>query len=157
MTSYLEKITVSSACEQCQKAVEKESINPIFTWIGYSACTYGEGLSVTQGYRVDQASVQAYLTYAPDFDFGALAAVNKEGAVMAPKIGDAGVLVGSLLKTANDYLDIKITGIPAGHENTLIIFCLYVTVGEEIYYIDNEACSNTVSGVCYNDVLKING
>lgn len=155
--SYLEAITVGDYCKQCKKATVKETINPIFTWIGYSACTYGEGLSMTQGYRIDNEAAAAFLEYVPDFDFGIIATVNKSGEAIAPKLGDAGVLTGEFVKDANNYLDIKIKGIPTGHEDTLIVFCAYVIADGEIYYIDNEASGSSVLGVSYNDVLKMNG
>ena len=155
VASYFEAITVGCSCTRvgCGIGIVEETIDPIFTWKGYSACTFGTGFSITQGYTVNQAAIDAYLVYAPDFFFGVLAAVNESGEEIAPRVGDAGVLTGEFVKNANDYLDIKVTGIPETHINTKVVFCVYVTVGEEVYYLDNNITAKTVCGVSYGDVI----
>ena len=153
--SYFGTITVSAPCDVdgCNECITVDTIAPIFTWKGYSACTFGEGYSVVQGYYVNQTAINDYLVYAPDFDYGVLATVNKTGEAITPKAGDDGVLSGDFVKGANDYLDIKVTGIPAGHENTPVVFCVYVTVGDKVYYLDDEKTTESIVGKSYNDIL----
>ena len=152
--SYFSTITLNSTCtvDGCTAKGKVGEIAPIFEWKGYSACTFGEGLSVVQGYTVNQAAINEYLAYAPDFDFGVLATVNNSGSAIAPKIGDANVITGEFVKDANDYLDIKITGIPADKGDALVVFCVYVTVGEDMFYLDGDKCANTVIGASYNQI-----
>ena len=96
------------------------------------------------------------LGISPDFNYGILATVNKGDSAITPKIGDENVLTGNFSKTENDYLDIKVTGIPATEGDTKIVFCVYVTVGEDMYYLDNEQTSKSVLGISYNSVVALN-
>ena len=153
---YFGEIGKGIACDKCKETKVTSTINPIFTWKGYSAPTYGDGYSVVQGFYVDQDAIAEYMVYAPDFNYGILATVNKGDSAITPKIGDENVLTGNFSKTENDYLDIKVTGIPATDGDTKIVFCVYVTVGEDMYYLDNEQTSKSVLGISYNSVVALN-
>jgi hypothetical protein len=150
---YFDTICIDEACTVCNTVTIDKDIAPIFTWKGYSASTFGEGYSVVQGFYVNQASIEEYIVYAPDFNYGILATVNKTGEAITPKVGDDNVLTGNFVKGANDYIDIKLTGIPVGHEETFVVFCVYVTVGEKLYYLDNEKTTENIVGVSYNSIL----
>ena len=62
-------------CERCEDVNKDEKIDALFTSKGYSACTYGDGLSVTQEFVVNHDAINAYKAYKPDFDFGIIATV----------------------------------------------------------------------------------
>ena len=149
--SYLAQGLHKIDCARCN-AVDEIVTDALFVWKGYSACTFGEGFSVTQGYLVNHEAIEAYSVYATDFDFGIIATVNTTGGGIAPKLGDENVLTGTFVKNANDYLDIKLTGIPADKGDALVVFCVYVTVGEDMFYLDGDKCANTVIGVSYNQI-----
>ena len=149
---YFGAISIVESCSVCATKTVDESVAPIFEWKGYSACTFSENFSITQGYVVNSAAAEKYAEYQESFDFGVLATVNKTGAAITPKVGDDNVVSGVFVKDANDYLDIKVKGIPADQADTLIVFCIYVTDGENVYYLDNGKCDTTVLGKSYNDV-----
>lgn len=54
---------------------------------------------------------------------------------------------GSLSKTPNSYIDIIVSGITQANAYTYVVFCLYVTDGTNMYYLDNETTSTTVTGL----------
>ena len=68
-------------------------------------------------------------------------------------VGDEGVLSSNFDKKKNDYLDIKITGIPLDRGDALVVFCVYVTVGENVYYLDGDKTADSVLGTSYNDIV----
>jgi hypothetical protein len=72
-------------------------------------------------------------------------------------IGDNNVLNGSFVKDANDYITIKMSGIPMGYEETHLIFCVYARTGEKLYYLDNGETKESVAGKSYNEVIALNG
>lgn len=53
----------------------------------------------------------------------------------------------SLSKTSNSYIDIIVSGITQANADTYVVFCLYVTDGTNMYYLDNETTSTTVTGL----------
>ena len=153
--SYFDVISICDMCTQCGERLVSEEIAPIFEWMGYSACTFGKTYSITQGYYVNQDSVAAYKEYAPDFDYAILAAVNtEEKEDFEPKPGEQGVLTGTFIKNANDYLDVKVSGIPADKGDALVVFCVYVKVNGEIFYLDGGVMGTTVMGVSYNSIAN---
>jgi hypothetical protein len=150
--SYLAQGVHKIDCARCN-AVDEIVTDALFVWKGYSACTFGEGFSVTQGYVVNHKAVEAYKAYATDFDFGVIATVNQTGEAISPKLGDENVIVGNFVKDANDYLDIKLTGIPADKADAVVVFCVYAIVGEDMFYLDGDTCAKTVIGTSYNQIV----
>ena len=147
-------IGIGDACAKCGVGQAMSTIAPLFTWKGYSVCTFGEVFSVTQGYFVNNDAVDAFVAYVPDFDFGVLATVNTGTTAIKPMVGDEGVLSGTFDKKANEYIDIKVVGIPSTNLDTNIIFCVYVVVNGEVSYLDNNSTLSEVTGVSYNSLLK---
>ena len=153
VNSYFEEIGIGDTCANCGKNAVKETIAPIFEWQGYSVNTFGDTYSVTQGYKINKASIEAYKKYAADFDFGVLAIANLEGKEISPSLDEAFLTIFN--NTANDFIDIKLDGITKETKDTCIVFCVYVTVGGELYYLDNGVSSKTVVGVSYNKALEL--
>ena len=153
---YFGTIEIGDHCtvNGCGKTVIEKTVAPIFEWKGYSICTFGDVYSVTQGYLINKESVRLYTEYASDFDYGVLATVNTSGEAIKPMVGDAGVLSGEFNKDVNDYLDIKVIGIPEAHLDTLIVFCVYVVDGGKVSYLDNDSTLSEITGVSYNSLLS---
>lgn len=152
VTSLFEKIIVGDTCKNCGSKDIKETINPIFKWNGYSASTFGDTLSVVQGYFVDHDALRAYMVYNPSFEYGFVATVNHEKEAISPVAGEANVISHKLTNGINNYIDIKAVGIPLDRGDTLIVFCVYALVDNEIYYLDNGKSDKTVLGYCYDDI-----
>ena len=56
-------------------------------------------------------------------------------------------------KTANSYIEVKVTGIPADFYGTPIVFCIYATEGDKFYYLDNGNTTDTIVGSAYNEFV----
>ena len=153
---YFAAIKIACPCsvEGCTATMQAGTINPLFSSKGYSAKTFGEGLSLVQAYEIDREAIETYKTFVPDFDFGILAYANVDGAAVTPVPGGDKVIDIVFDNMANDYVEIKLTGIPESERNTLIVFCAYVTVGDKVYYLENGTTADSAYGVCYNDFVE---
>ena len=54
-----------------------------------------------------------------------------------------------------DYADIKVSGITEENTGKGVVFCMYVTDGEGIYYLDGGVTSENVTPKSYLDILEI--
>ena len=154
---FFSTISVRCPCsvEGCLVTVEKSQIAPIVEAKGYSASTFGETLSVTQGFYVNQDALDTYLEYVGELEIGLVATVNVDKTEFAPDFESAKVTVAKLDAIIHSYIDIKITGIPTDKSDALIVFCMYITVDENTYFLDGGVTGKTVLGKSYTDVLAI--
>ena len=149
--SYLENGKIITVCtnEGCPYRVE-ESVPALFECRGISVKTFGDDLGIIQGYFVNRAAIEEYKEYSADFDFGLLAYANTIGTAVSPKPGDYKVVDVIFDKMANDYVEIKITGIQSEHESTPIVLCIYVFEKGAYSYVDNGVVSDSVVGTACN-------
>lgn len=152
--NYLEKGVLAGLCPICSSPLQGEEVPALFTSMGVSAKTFGDGIGLVQGYYVNMAAIEAYRVYAPDFNFGVLAYANILGTECAPKPGDDKVVDVIFDNAANSYIEVKVTGIPADFLNTPIVFCIYAIDGGKLYYLDNGTTSETVVGTSYESMDK---
>lgn len=153
--NYFEMGFETIVCAECEatKNNDAATAQALFVWKGYSVSTFGETLSMTQGFVINGMALEAFKNASPDFEFGLIAAGNKTNEAISPDLsGDLCIQQG---KIAHDYFDIKITGITQEHMDSRIIFCAYVKVGDKVYYLDNNATSEAVTGFSYNEVLAM--
>ena len=151
-TDFFQMGFKTTMCEcGAELASETATEAPLFESLGYSACTYSKGLSITQGFKVNDSAIEAYKAYAPDFTFGVLATVNNKGEAYAPSLESENVVSKEFAQIVNDYIDIKVTGIPADKADALVVLCAYVKVGGKTLYLDNGVCGETVVGISYNE------
>ena len=150
---YFSTCTVIEQCTVCATKTVEEAINALFVSKGVSAKTFGTDIGLVQGYEINKAAIDAYKEYAPDFDFGVLAYANVKGDVVTPKPGDDKVVDVAFDRTANNYLEVKITGIPADFLNAPIVFCVYAKDGEKFYYLNDGTTAENVVGYAYNDII----
>ena len=130
------------------------TIDPLFVCKGVSAKTFGDDIALIQGYDINREAITEYKKYFADFDFGILAYANKDGAACQPKPGDDKVVDIVFDNMANDYIEVKLTGVPADNQDVALVFCIYVTEGEKFYYIDDGAMAESVVGKSYNDITE---
>ena len=153
MNGYFEEIIIGDACVTCGSLETKSTIDALFVSMGISAKTFGADIGLVQGYQVNKTAIDAYKAYVPDFDFGVLAYANVGGEAVAPKPGEDKVVDIVFDNAANSYIEVKVTGIPAGFLNAPIVFCIYATEGEKFYYLDNGNTTETIVGSSYNEIL----
>ena len=151
---YFAEIEFATVCNRCANKTVNSTIPAILESKGYSACTFGEGLSITQGYWVNTTAMEAYKVYAPDFAFGVLATVNNEGEAYAPSLESENVVSKEFAQIVNDYIDVRVTGIPTDKADALIVLCAYIKVGGKTLYLDAGVCGETVIGISYNEANK---
>ena len=151
---YFSSACAVESCSVCQTKTIDETIAAIFEWRGYSVSTYGETRSITQGFGINREALEAYKVYVPSFDFGIFATVNKTGGEYAPSLDDADVVVVKFDRSANDLIDVKVTGIPLDKTDALIVLCAYATEEGNVYYLDGGKTGETVTGVSYNDIVN---
>ena len=153
--NFFKDIVFLDACTVCGSGAIDESltIGALFISKGVSAKTFGADIGLVQGYEINMAAIDAYKAYAPDFNFGVLAYANVDGTAVAPKPGDNKVVNIVFDNTANCYLEVKVTGIPADYLGTPIVFCIYATEGDKFYYLDNGNTTDTIVGSAYNEFV----
>ena len=149
---YLGDFAVVEQCSVCQTKTVDEAILPLFTSKGYSAKTFGDSMGLVQGYEINKDAINEYKSFITDFKFGLLAYANVIGGEVAPLPTDSGVVDVIFDSMANNYIEISVVGIPSTHADTAFIFCIYVTEGENIYYIDNGETKTATQGVSYNEL-----
>ena len=150
---YFDACTIIEQCTVCATKTIEEAISALFTSKGVSAKTFGTDIGLVQGYEINKTSIEAYKAYAPDFDFGVLAYANVAGGEVAPKPGDDKVVDIVFDNMANNYIEVKVTGIPANFLNAPIVFCVYAKDGEKFYYLNDGATTESVVGYSYNEII----
>ena len=153
MTSYFEAVGIGDSCANCGKSDVKSTIDALFVSKGISTKTFGTDIGLVQSYEVNRTAIEAYRKYVTDFDFGVLAYANVGGTAVAPKPGDDKVVDIVFDNMVNDYIEVKVVGIPSKYIDTAIVFCIYATEGEKHYYLDNGHMTETVLGHSYNGIL----
>ncbi len=154
--NYFEEILIGNSCTRCLTDIidSTKTIAPLFVCKGYTASTYGDTFAVAQGFSVNNEAIAKYMEYAPDFEYGLIAAGNNTDEAVSPSLDSDWCIPQG--KIAHDYFDIKVAGITKDYADSNIIFCAYVKVGEKVYYLDNYETSEQLTGISYNDVVAMN-
>ena len=153
---YFGNGTYSCDCtnEGCEIIDAYEIREALFMSKGISAKTFGDGIGLVQGYVLNKKAILSYKAVNADFDFGILAYANLEGVASMPKPGDDKVVDIVFENMANDYIDVKIVGIPDSFKDTPIVFCIYVTDNGSFYYLNDGVTTDSVVGNTYAEFLK---
>ena len=156
--SLIEKGIKSQACQNpdCLVANDGIELEPIVVCLGYSVSKFGTP-SVTQGFLINEESLDEYISAGNSFDFGLVAgAVSvstnepleiKDGTVSL-KQGIKAIAVWSN-KLSTDAFEIKITNLTSEHFNTLFILEMYVVANGKIMYISEGDESDVAHAVTY--------
>ena len=151
---YLDAFAVIEQCAVCGTKTLDEAIDALFTSKGYSAKAFGDSIGLVQGYGINKDAINEYKQFIADFDFGILACANVNGGEISPLPTDSGVIDVTFNNMANNYIEISVVGIPSDHTDTAFIFCIYVTEGDRIYYIDNGTMKTATQGISYNSLIS---
>ena len=144
--NYFDMGYVLNACYCGEKlCAATATLAPIFESRGISVPTFdGAEAAVTQGIKVNREALAVF----SDVDFGLVVDVNVSGEAYCPISN--GATTKSLLNSAFDYFDVKVSGIPSEYGDLAIVFCAYVTIDGQLSYLDNGETVTTVTGVSYN-------
>ena len=149
---YFSPSRVTVVCSVCSTMTNSGDFGPLFVCKGISAKDFGNGAGLIQGYEVDKTAIAAYKALVPDFDFGVLACANAGGGEIAPKPTDKNVVDITFDNMANNFIEIKVVGIPEENVDTPVVFCIYVEIGGTFYYLDNGSTKTSVTGVSYGSM-----
>ena len=138
----------NSGCTVIDVTKEKEAL---FTSVGYSAKTFGDDIGIIQSYGINKEAIEEYKGYS-DFDFGIMAFANVSGKEVTPKPGDDKVVDIVFNNMANDYIEVKVVGIPTEYGDAAIVACIYAVDNGTFRYADNGTTSETVVGKSYNEL-----
>ena len=150
---YFNKGAHKIDCARCD-TVDEVEVDALFVDKGYSACTFSTGYSITRGYAINKTAIEAYKAYAPDFEIGVVIAVNQGKEAFVPDFESEKVINAKFNATANDYIDVKVTGIPADKAEALIVLSAYVIDGGKTYFLENGVTSESVVGIDYASAPK---
>ena len=153
VSNYFDVICVNDKCSVCSIDKLKETISPLFENKGVSAKTFGDDIALVQSYGINKAAISTYKNYVADFDFGILAYANNGGTACQPKPGEDKVVDIVFDNMANDYIEVKLTGVPQDCQDVKLVFCAYVTEGESIYYLDDGETLSSVIGKSYKEIV----
>ena len=151
--NYMADGYCSRQCDRCGEVSNEDKIDALFTSLGISAKTFGDGIGLTQGYALNRAAISAYADNTEGFDFGVLAYANLGGTAVAPKPGDDKVVNIVFDNMANDYIDVMVSGIPDGHKDTALVLCIYVKDKGGFYYLNDGNTTEAVVGNSYNEIV----
>ena len=152
--NYMAEGYIGYKCERCDDVNKDQKAEALFTSLGISAKTFGDDIGLVQGYTINRTAIAAYKNESEGFDFGILAYANKEGTACQPKPGDDKVVDIVFDNMANDYIDVKLAGIPEDYMDTALILCIYVKDKGGFYYLNNGTTAETIIGNSYNGSLK---
>ena len=169
---FFAEMTVACPCgvEGCSATSVVGTIAPVFEWVGYSRSEFADAngsYAVTQGFKVNRAAAEEYLSYQADFSFGIVAAVGVDAPlslVDGKVVAENGALTAPVSKLVNDkltfvydYFDIKVVGIPGegtekgDQRGTAIVFNAYVVANGQIKYLHAGKTYDTAQGTSYNN------
>ena len=157
---YFDKVTFADTCTRngCGECVEDESlrIGAMFTYLGYSHTENAIGgiYTVSQFYGINRENIEKYnnaVGYELSYGFVVSILNNPIGNENATE-NNVIIADGSI---KFDYADVKVSGITDETKDKGIVFCMYVTDGEEVYYLDGGETSENVATKSYNDILEI--
>lgn len=152
-SDYFEKGVHSIECARCKKAGGTEA-EALFTDKGYSACLFGNTISITRGYVINKEAIDEYMGYVSDFKIGVVITVNQGTEAFVPDFESENVIDVIFDATANDYMDIKVIGVPADKTDALIVLSAYVVDGGNTYFLENGVTARTVTGINYANAPK---
>ena len=155
------EIRLGEVCQRCRAEFVKETKAPMLVWLGYSTMDYGRGTSVVQGYRVDQEAIQYYECYSGySLELGTVAFINSNGApVPAPSNAwewEPWVVTTVVERFAMGF-DIRVSGFSDEYSDTRIVFCAYIRIDDEVWYLDDGVMATSVLGKTYDEIMDTFG
>ena len=142
-------------------ADNKELLNDIFTFKGYSIDESGDRISV--GYDINIDAIESYKnSYNADLSYGIVfspfdmlqgkAPLDENGQPIRLEGGKA--LKADLTNYSYAFYDLIVSDIPKSAMDTRLVISAYIIDGGNIYYVQDKGLSDTVDGISLNEVLN---
>ena len=159
--SYFEAITIGDNCtrKECGNSVVTDTINPLFTYLGYSYTEEpinGE-YAMSQFYGINNENVARYEeAIGKGIELGIVVA-SVDNPVGSEFEGTSKVLLAPMNALIHNYFGVKVSGITEEHTASGVVFCAYVTDGEQVYYLDGGKTADSVTKKSFTDIKATNG
>ena len=161
--SYFEPITFGDSCTRagCGKSVvdDSKTIGALFNYLGYS---YTEKAingyySMSQFYGINNDNVARYEeAIGKGIELGIVVA-SVDNPVGSEFEGTSKVLLAPMNALIHNYFGVKVSGITEEHTASGVVFCAYVTEGEQVYYLDGGKTADSVTKKSFTDIKATNG
>ena len=149
--------------KECAKAEIKETLNPLFGFMGFSKQEYGNG-AVLQSFAVNNSILAKYTeVFGSDLSFGVLVAVDKldvenadeqsrfNGVLFENGAFKEKVVTVDFTDKVYDIFEMKLTGL-GNYQNASVYLCAYVVANGKINYLHNGSVSDTANTFTYNSI-----
>ncbi len=161
VTSYFDTITIGDKCtrKECGNSVVTDTINPLFTYLGYSytEVAINGAYSMSQFYGINNENVARYeAEINGEIELGIVVA-SVDNPVGSEFEGTSKVLLAPMNALIHNYFGVKVSGITEEHTASGVVFCAYVTEGNTVYYLDGGKTDTTVTKKSYTDIKALNG
>lgn len=147
-------------CSVCGEATLEEaepSAEPLFIAAGYSTAE-GEKMSVSHTIKVNREAVNAYIAVGHDFHYGAVAAINSDGApVLGVNLVKKGAIMLDMTNTSFDIISVKINGITQESAGVGLNCCAYAIENSDtpiIKYLCDDATLDRAESVSYSSLTE---
>lgn len=151
---YYKAINVTESCKNCKHENANVNIDPLFSDKGYSVDLNSVG--VCQSFKVNLDAIALYKQYVnADFEYGMVASIDNANPleIVDGEVKTVGKAIATgMTETDFELLEIKVVGIPAEYESSLIVGCAYVIDGGEIYYLSQNTTAGAAVGASYAEL-----
>lgn len=161
--NFYEMGTHSIKCAACDATEDEEtpSAPALIVFCGYSVSEFADlngKYSITQGYIINESAYSVYVSYGNTLTAGLVAGVKNVVGDSPLKLENGEVVAVKPEKTilaedrffSHRVIEIKVKGLEEAHFDTELIFCLFLTDGENIYYLSDYTQSTTATAKTYN-------
>ncbi|MBQ3018636.1 MAG: leucine-rich repeat domain-containing protein [Clostridia bacterium] len=163
-TSYTEEMILGKTCEHCQRTEVVETIDAMFTFLGYSTAEFANG-GISVGYNVNKEAVSKYEELTGEEVSYGLFAGTKAGLGTNDVIGEngeavTGAITAGFKNSEYSYMFIKMFGFNEDNKDTLFAIGTYVEVsseeGKSYSYLQADAPAEGAkySFIKYSDFIK---
>ena len=146
-----------SVCGEATLPEDEPSASPLFIAAGYSFAD-GDSKSVSHTIKVNREAVNAYKEIGHDFYFGAVAAINSDGApVLGVNAAKEGAIMLDMTNTIFNLITVKIVGIPDKSVGVGLNCCAFAIENGDtpiIKYLCGETTLDKAESISYSALAE---
>ncbi len=153
--SYFENgMHYAGCCNEGCTVGEAKEIDALIVSVGYSASTYGDTVSVVQGFVINKEAIEYYGKYNDTLEIGAVAFANSTGEAITPDFDNEKVISGKI-SLVNAYVDVCVKGITDKIGENRVALCLYIVDDTGMHFLNENKTENSVLGISYSEILEL--
>ncbi|MBO5313285.1 MAG: hypothetical protein J6B29_04900 [Clostridia bacterium] len=151
--NYFENGYYVGECAMCNAVCQESEAKASALFVSYGYSMSESSKAVIQGFKVNREVLNTY--FDDSLDFGVVVTGNKAGAELKPLELAEKVVFTSVVGSAYDVFQIKVSGFTDETCGYNVVFCAYVKNGDEVSYLDNKQTLESVTGISYDDVKAL--